>query len=327
MDKKRKMVSIIVPVFNVEKYIVKCIESIINQTYTNLEIILVDDGSTDCSGFLCDKFSLKDKRIVVIHKNNGGLSDARNRGLDVARGEYITFIDGDDYYEQGTISRLVGEFDGTVGICCMGINVVAEDFTIRSKDIEKECYDDSASFITKICRKQAGSSVCSKLFKKDLVVSQRFLKGRFNEDFHFVVSILLHNDLVVKTVNYNGYYYVSRRGSITNSARKISILDAIDNCNDLYREAERINNNDVLASLAEMALHQSCVALIINPDHKLGKKSLFYTKAINAINKYRKYIHFSTLRKRDKIICRLVLLFPKITCFVVNSIYRNRLEQ
>ena len=93
------MLSIIVPVYNVEKYIGKCIESIVNQTYKDLEIILVDDGSTDNSGKICDEWARKDKRIKVIHKKNGGLSDARNAGLDICTGDYIGFVDSDDYIE------------------------------------------------------------------------------------------------------------------------------------------------------------------------------------------------------------------------------------
>lgn len=91
------LISIIVPIYNVELYLEKCIESIINQTYKNLEIILVDDGSTDSCGKICDEYAKKDNRIKVIHKINGGLSDARNKGMEIAKGKYIGFVDGDDY--------------------------------------------------------------------------------------------------------------------------------------------------------------------------------------------------------------------------------------
>ena len=93
------LISIIVPVYNVESYLKKCLESIINQTYKNIEIILIDDGSTDSSGKICDDYANKDKRIKVIHKQNGGVSDARNTALDICRGDYIGFIDSDDYIE------------------------------------------------------------------------------------------------------------------------------------------------------------------------------------------------------------------------------------
>ena len=101
-----QLVSIIVPIYNVEKYIKECIDSIINQTYKNLEIILVDDGSPDCCPKICDEYSKKDKRIKVIHKENGGLSSARNAGLDVAKGEYVSFIDSDDVVDEKFIETL-----------------------------------------------------------------------------------------------------------------------------------------------------------------------------------------------------------------------------
>lgn len=99
------IVSIIIPIYNVEKYICKCVDSIINQTYTDLEIILVDDGSPDSCPEICDEFGKKDKRIRVVHKENGGLSDARNVGLNIAKGDYIVFLDGDDYAEINMIEK------------------------------------------------------------------------------------------------------------------------------------------------------------------------------------------------------------------------------
>ena len=99
-------ISVIVPVYNVEKYIGECIKSIINQDYENIEIILVDDGSNDKSGEICDEYTLKDKRVKVIHKENGGVSSARNRGIESSTGEYIAFVDGDDYVTKDYVSYL-----------------------------------------------------------------------------------------------------------------------------------------------------------------------------------------------------------------------------
>lgn len=100
-------ISIIVPVYNVEQYLCKCIDSILMQTFKHLQIILVDDGSEDLSGKICDKYEQKDKRIKVIHKQNGGLSDARNCGLDNASGEYVIFVDSDDYIEKDACAKLI----------------------------------------------------------------------------------------------------------------------------------------------------------------------------------------------------------------------------
>ena len=101
-----ELISVIVPVYNVEEYLPKCIESIINQTYKNLEIILVDDGSTDNSGRICDEYAKKDDRIIVFHKENGGLSDARNCGIDAATGDWVQFVDSDDYIHQTMVEKM-----------------------------------------------------------------------------------------------------------------------------------------------------------------------------------------------------------------------------
>ena len=107
MDKEQPLISVIVPVYNVEKYLINCVDSITSQTYKNLEIFLVDDGSTDSSGQICNEFEKNDARIKVIHKKNGGLSDARNAGLDRAKGQYYAFIDSDDYIQDTTIEFML----------------------------------------------------------------------------------------------------------------------------------------------------------------------------------------------------------------------------
>ena len=112
MDEK---ISVIVPVYNVEAYLERCVESILKQTYSNLEILLVNDGSTDKSGELCDQLALRDQRIRVIHKENGGLSDARNRGIDEASSDLIGFIDSDDMYE--TLYRQLRESNADLSMC------------------------------------------------------------------------------------------------------------------------------------------------------------------------------------------------------------------
>ena len=109
MNKNEPLISIIVPVYNVEKYLSKCIDSIINQTYKNIEIILIDDGSTDSSGAICDKYALVDSRIHVLHIENSGVSNARNVGLNHATGDYIGFVDSDDYIEPNMYELLLEE--------------------------------------------------------------------------------------------------------------------------------------------------------------------------------------------------------------------------
>ena len=120
MDRNLPLLTIIIPVYNTEKYLERCVESVRNQTYDNLEIILIDDGSTDASGGICDRLAEEDGRIVVLHKKNGGQSSARNMGLDIATGELIGFVDSDDYivpdmYE--TLYNLMNEYEAEISCC------------------------------------------------------------------------------------------------------------------------------------------------------------------------------------------------------------------
>ena len=107
------MVSVIIPVYNVQEYLARCVDSVLSQTYTNLEIILVDDGSLDMSGDMCDDYAHKDSRVRVVHKSNGGLSDARNAGLDIASGNYVAFIDADDYVHHQFVEKLYDTLQST----------------------------------------------------------------------------------------------------------------------------------------------------------------------------------------------------------------------
>lgn len=221
MDENRNdLISVIVPVYNVEEYLKKCIDSIINQTYLKLEIILVDDGSTDNSGIICDSYEEKDKRIIVIHKENGGLSDARNKGLDVARGKYITFVDSDDYIEKNYVEflyNLIIEKDVSIvaGSNCReypektinagtGVNI----FLTAKEALEKMLYEDDFD-----------TSAWGKLYKKDLFDDVRFPKGRIYEDMATTYKVI---DKVSKVYlsSYPIYHYIVRSTSLSNKNSK-----------------------------------------------------------------------------------------------------------
>ena len=138
-----KKISVIVPVYKTEKYLGQCIESILNQTYTNIELILVDDGSPDCSGHLCDQYALKDNRIIVIHKSNSGVSSSRNQGLELATGEYVTFVDSDDWIDPEMYECMMEKANkyGSDIIMCDCIKEYADHSEKYSHDIRKGFYD------------------------------------------------------------------------------------------------------------------------------------------------------------------------------------------
>ena len=167
-----KLISVIIPVYNVELYLRRCVDSVINQTYKLLEIILVDDGSTDSSGKICEEYSKTDNRIKVIHKTNGGLSDARNAGIEICKGDYITFVDSDDWIDPDLVKHLydiIVKFNADISI---GMYKKVYDNFINDKCI-KEFYNVYEYAGTKALEelyvhRSFGVHACGKLYKRNL---------------------------------------------------------------------------------------------------------------------------------------------------------------
>ncbi len=213
-----ELISVIVPAYNVEPYLRRCVNTIVGQTYRNLEIILVDDGSTDGTGILCDEIAREDSRILVIHKENGGLSDARNAGLAVASGDFISFIDADDYIELDMYEHMIMEIKDS------GISMVTVGFIITDIDgDDKVLVPEQKLFLTKEEAfmnlfedgKMFPSSV-NKLFRRCLFDELRYVKGIINEDTEIIFKIVnLCNRIIV--TDRAAYHYVLRNGSITQS--------------------------------------------------------------------------------------------------------------
>lgn len=213
-----KLLSIIVPVYNVKPYLEMCVESIMKQTYTELQIILVDDGSTDGSQTVCDELAQKDSRIAVIHKENGGPSTARNSGMEIAAGEFITFVDSDDWIEPNMYHDMITQlekYDADMAVCSF----------YECKDDEKKAVGDSKCI--KILntedifsnKNQLRFLVWNKIFRKSLVEKLRFVPGQGYEDFHFCRQAFLQTRRLVylDVPFYN--YRISRPGN-TNSSFK-----------------------------------------------------------------------------------------------------------
>lgn len=212
-------ISVIVPCYNVEKYLERCVESIKNQTYRELEIILVDDGSTDNTGELCDSLAMTDSRIRVVHKENGGLSDARNAGIDVADGDFYSFIDGDDYLEADAYEALISEMkNDDVSLVSAGIIVEEVDGSTRLNMSKEYALLNKEEALLNLLSpvRTIGQSSCNKLFRKQLFYDLRYKKGIINEDMEILPKILDRCNQVV-LLNKPVYHYVKRRGSISES--------------------------------------------------------------------------------------------------------------
>ena len=215
MENKQPLISVIVPVYNAEKYLFECVESIAGQSYSNLEIILIDDGSKDSSGELCDSYALKDERIKTIHKENGGVSSARNKGLDIATGEYVMFVDSDDKIVSDSVSILFKAIDERdFDIACGGTVETDNDAYFEGNICE---WIENESVVQSLRDHPYTFSSCGKLYRKSLVGETRFLTDiRINEDTMFLFEILCKEPKVVN-IKDRLYYYRQNFDSASNS--------------------------------------------------------------------------------------------------------------
>ena len=239
ISKEKELVSVIIPVYNVEKYLEKCIDSVLNQTYNNIEIILVDDGSTDNCGTICDEYSKKDDRIKVIHKENGGLSDARNAGIEIATGKFLTFIDSDDFIEDNYIELLYNTLEDYNADLSIASHKVIYDKTIMDKSTNEEFSGDSKLILEKILYDDGVDlSAWGKLYKAELFKEVRYPKDRLYEDSATTYKLIdLSNKIAVcsKPV----YNYVIREKSITNntfSEKKLDLITSTKEMTDFIEE-------------------------------------------------------------------------------------------
>jgi len=245
-------ISIIVPIYNVEPYLKKCIISILNQSYTNIEVILVDDGATDGCGNICDEFTKKDSRIKVIHIKNGGLSSARNAGLEIATGEYIGFVDSDDWIEPDMYRNMLDFM--VLNNCDLvecGVNIITsrENIIYETSSDEvmsgKEALDKQLTSFEGIYMPRI--AVWSKLYKKSFWEHRRFPEGHIHEDYMLTCEALYEANCVglLKRGLYN--HYVSNAGSIMNSKFGTK---------DLYLETQYYNRIAYLQEKDESILAQ-----------------------------------------------------------------------
>ena len=221
MKTNKELISIIVPVYNVEKELNRCVDSLLEQTYKNIEIILVDDGSTDSCPQICDDYLEKDSRIRVIHKVNGGLSDARNVGLEKANGNYVMYVDSDDYLELDACERLYGAMEEQVDFVAGVIREVNGDKVIyqnHSNLEENKIYSSKEFIIKSIQANEWYAPAVLNLYKREFLISNNlFYKVGYNfEDQEMLPRLCLAANKIVY-INYPFYNYIIREGSITTS--------------------------------------------------------------------------------------------------------------
>lgn len=245
------MVSIIVPIYNVENYLKACLDSILGQTYQDFELILVDDGSPDDCGVICDSYATLDKRVKVIHKENGGVSDARNVGMKEATGEYVLFIDGDDRIHPQMVEVLITSIEsGDYDLSMVDMQKLPDGATLEEKHFNIDEIESSElssySFFCCVCSLQNGYPSCfNKLYRRSLIERMEFSNMIQSEDLEWNIRISLRmQKAIVKKAQM--YYYIQRKGSamhgglIEKAAERIwtykVCLDAIPEDKRAYRD-------------------------------------------------------------------------------------------
>lgn len=295
------LISIVVPIYNVESYLHRCIDSLINQTYKEIEIILVDDGSTDSCGKICDDYEKRYTNIKVIHKDNGGLSDARNCGLDKAMGEYVFFVDSDDYIALNTVEKFVD-----VALNNIGVDMIVgqyekvdehrddlDNFNCSGGD-KKNVLSGKQYLLETLKNNTFVVTAWSKMYRKEFLLANDllFLKGIVHEDELFTMQCLLKAEKVVDT-DLVFYRYLIRQGSIMTNSKQLrnakSVKEIVSELQEQYEKTEPAELKRLLCDHSATITYQALSRLDRNTITKnlLNDYSLLKKNSISLKNKIR----------------------------------------
>lgn len=313
----KELISVIVPIYNVEKYLRKCVDSLINQTYKNLEIILVDDGSPDNCPKICDEYAKQDSRIKVIHKENGGLSDARNAGMNIATGEYISFIDSDDWIKSEMIEEMYNRMiEDNSDLVSSGVLWVDVDGTeIRTATVSENCVLNTEQAMKELINDgKLKQHVWNKLYKADLIKNIPFDKGKYHEDVFWSYKVIGEAERI--SIEKNSYYfYVQRSESIMGekySAKRLDALDAMElRCEYTKDKFPKLYNNAISVYIGSCMYHLQ-LALIAGTDKEVIRNienRIGYKKNGNV---------FENLAGKQKLWMHMFVCMPTATCKLRN---------
>lgn len=240
------MISVIVPIYKCEKYLEKCIESIVNQTYKDLEIILVDDGSPDGCAEICDQWARKDERIIVIHKENGGVSSARNTGMGIAKGEFLYFVDADDYIELELCSKVMACFNQQdTDIVVFDANIVDINGMVKgSTETLTQGVIDSAEALLLLMSGKINSYAWNKIYRRHVFDYVRFPIGRLWEDVATCYKLFMKSTNVY-CLPEKLYYYMQREGSIVHSINVNVLQDIFLARYECYEDCRHIGKKEI----------------------------------------------------------------------------------
>ncbi|MCT2160841.1 glycosyltransferase family 2 protein [Granulicatella adiacens] len=304
-------ISIIVPVYNVEQYLERCVESLMSQSYKNIEILLINDGSTDNSGKLCDEIAKRDSRITVYHKENGGLSDARNYGVDKATADFVGFVDSDDYVDEDMYEVLLSnllKYDAEISFC--RLYDVYNDQVLKDESKNEPYLMTSEEAIKMVLEAKIFSvTAVNKLYKKSLFNQIRFEKGKIAEDAFLMVDLLSRCQKIAAT-EVHKYYYMHRENSITTQKFTPKFLNVIE----AYEKNAKIVA-EKYPNLQYQADTRICWAYFYVLDRLLKdeayKDSALEAQLIQNLKKYKKFILGNSLFNNKRKLSFLLLLIHK----------------
>jgi len=317
--KENPFVSFIVPVYNAEPYIRQCVDSLMAQTYTDYEIVLVDDGSLDNSPAICDSYAEQDGRIKVIHKNNGGASDARNIGINIATGEYIIFVDADDFWYEVDSLRLIVNYVQENPVDLLGFNGsyffpesnTISPFPLYSKELSKQV--DGSTIINEMVKTGLIQiSPCLKIISRRFIINNKlfFIKGKTSEDIPWFIDVL---DSCSKCLFINQYIYAYRKGidsSVSSQMDEKHFLSLFNIFkNELSKVEERSFSQEAKDALKSFLAYEYCILLTYNVSHDL-RKELYGYKQILSYSQHPKVKKASKIYKLGGI--RITACFLKL---------------
>lgn len=307
MNRNKPLVSIVIPVYKVEQYLRNCLESVINQTYTNWELILVDDGSPDRCGEICDEYAAKDSRIKVIHKENGGQSSARNAALDLPpKGEFVTFLDSDDFWHPNYLKTLLflqQEHNADL-VQCGFVRGTESVFPSPKKSVSIDVFDNHEVFL----REKANVIMCGKVYRTSQFDGIRMPVGLYNEDDWTAWKLYYRAKKIVVT-NQSLYYYTINPNSTMGKLNKKPDLRYINAYNERIGFFVGTGEKD----LEHCSRLQLCKSLLLNYRHrKLSKKERREIKA-KFNESWKELKHSSYIRPFYKLLFTTFHLMPMLT--------------
>lgn len=316
------LISIIIPIYNVQLYLKRCVDSILSQTYRNLEIFLVDDGSPDDCGRMCDEYAKVDSRIKVIHKKNGGLSDARNVAIDIASGDYILCVDSDDYVHHTMVETLylsLKEYKCDISVAShLDVTDQYKLDLSSKKENQIEVFDTQSGLETMLYQRGITTSAWGKLYKAELFTDVRYPKGKLCEDLDTTYKLFAKSKKIVLN-SAKLYFYLQRNNSIIKSSFKPARMDALNFAEDQLVFIE--TRFPAIKKAACNRLFMEAIFIMLTMQKAtIAEYSTSWRKCVSIIKKYRKTVLCDTKsRAIYRLYAALSLISPKLI-YTVNGL-------